>query len=597
MSIITVYPDANPEAASVDGYVRKNDSANFATTRNASVGTAASDTDASFSCAVNTAAGVYDFIRAFLLFDTSAIPDNATDISAVLSLYVNTVTETLAGGSANIFASSPASNTGLGTGDYDQIGSVAFSTAKTLSSLSTSAYNDWTLNASGIAAINVGGVTKFSVLNSYDYSNTDPGLAVGNSTFNFNASDNGSNKPKLVITYTSHPADPTGASASSADGSQVITVAWTDNATDETEYYVERSDDGVSGWSVISGALSPNTTSYQDDVGAWSTTKYYRVRCYNGEGYSAYTSVVNAKTASQSPTIGTVTATSNSNNLTITWTDNSSDESSFRVERSNDGSTGWSEVGSVSAGIQTYTDTTVGSRDTRRWYRIRAKRDSDTRYSGYSSTANAYTAPADPSAFTVTLIAGVPRLAWTDNSSTETIFSIERKPRGGDYAVVATDTTTPYDEVDSLTADLQYTYRIRAFRSGDSIYSGYAAAASITTAPTPHTNLQVFPKSDVTGNVSVQLVWDKNARYDSGTKVERSTDDISYSTVATTAKGATTYEDTGLAVSTTYYYRVSPVGVSGAGFPTTAVTVLTKLNTVAGMSYAFQKKIRVSPRE
>jgi len=72
--------------------------------------------------------------------------------------------------------------------------------------------------------------------------------------------------------------------------------------------------------------------------------------------------------------------------------------------------------------------------------------------------------PADPSGFTATQSGSVINLAWTDNSSNETGFEIQRK-RGGssNYYTIATTAanTTSYVDAD-VDAGYAYTYRLRA---------------------------------------------------------------------------------------------------------------------------------------
>ena len=82
--------------------------------------------------------------------------------------------------------------------------------------------------------------------------------------------------------------------------------------------------------------------------------------------------------------------------------------------------------------------------------------------------------PARPSFFTATPGTGTNiDLAWSDNSSTETGFQIERRPVGGSFALLQTaaaDSTTFTDTATTL--GTTYEYRIRAnSASGDSAWS------------------------------------------------------------------------------------------------------------------------------
>lgn len=204
---------------------------------------------------------------------------------------------------------------------------------------------------------------------------------------------------------------------------------------------------------------------------------------------------------------------------------------------------------------------------------------------------------APPSSFAVTFSNLKATLTWVDNSLVNTAYILERKRESGAYETVSSSisgSATSYSDTTTLDINRTYTYCLRA----KSLFGVYSEAVTVS-APVPPeepTNLQAFAKSDVTGNVSVQLIWDKNSRYEIGTMIERSLDNSSWSTVTTTAKGATIYEDTGLTVDTLYYYRVSAVG-SVATSTTTGTTVITRTNTVAGLLYPFLAKVRSLPRE
>ena len=81
--------------------------------------------------------------------------------------------------------------------------------------------------------------------------------------------------------------------------------------------------------------------------------------------------------------------------INLSWTDTTSDETAFYIERSPDGSTGWTEIGTVSANVTTYSDTTLTC-GTPYFYRVRGYRSADSSYSVYSNTANASTIQCAP---------------------------------------------------------------------------------------------------------------------------------------------------------------------------------------------------------
>lgn len=207
----TFYPDADPESTSVDGSVRHAlDNQTWATIQGGA-GNTVVDTGTGEALGLiysGSTSGWQQISRAIFLFDTSAIADNDIIDSATLSFYGNgksdglTISPTL-----NVYSSAPASNTALAAGDYDSLGTTAFSTNITNANFSTTAYNDFVLNASGLAAISKTSVSKFGTREStYDALNVEP-TRNGNSLlshFNANCADQTgtANDPKLVVVHT-----------------------------------------------------------------------------------------------------------------------------------------------------------------------------------------------------------------------------------------------------------------------------------------------------------------------------------------------------------------------------------------------------------
>jgi subtilisin family serine protease len=144
-------------------------------------------------------------------------------------------------------------------------------------------------------------------------------------------------------------------------------------------------------------------------------------------------------------------------------------------------------------------------------------------------------------------------LSWTDLSSNESRFEIERKAGpGGTYsrtANVAADKTSYRDT--GLSEKTTYYYQVRAINSaGNSAYSNEADATTILAGPS---NLSAVDAS----TSKINLSWADNSSYESGFKIERKIGTgITYSQIADIAADETSYRDTGLNEATMYYYRV-----------------------------------------
>lgn len=90
-----------------------------------------------------------------------------------------------------------------------------------------------------------------------------------------------------------------------------------------------------------------------------------------------------------------VATTISGSQIDLTWTDNSSDETSFRIERSPNGSTGWASVGTNAAGDNTFSNTglTCGTQYFYRVFAVNGAGDSTA-----SNTDDATTTACPPSA-------------------------------------------------------------------------------------------------------------------------------------------------------------------------------------------------------
>lgn len=98
------------------------------------------------------------------------------------------------------------------------------------------------------------------------------------------------------------PAAPGNASGTAQSPSSIV-VQW-DGSVDATGYYVERSSDGVTGWTNVSGNLPANPTTWANNGLPCNTTFFYRVIAFNTAGDSAPSSVVSATTDQCPPSGG-----------------------------------------------------------------------------------------------------------------------------------------------------------------------------------------------------------------------------------------------------------------------------------------------------
>ena len=84
-----------------------------------------------------------------------------------------------------------------------------------------------------------------------------------------------------------------------------------------------------------------------------------------------------------------VSAAASSSQITLTWTDNSDDQTGFKIERSTNGTSGWTQIATVGANVTNYDNTGLVA-NTLWYYRVCATNASGA--SAYTAVANAHTA-------------------------------------------------------------------------------------------------------------------------------------------------------------------------------------------------------------
>ena len=364
------------------------------------------------------------------------------------------------------------------------------------------------------------------------------------------------------------PAAPSNLAAL-ATSSGSIDLSWTDGSNNETGFKVERSDDDGASFVQIT-TVSANVARCSDTGLTPSKTYYYKVRATNKKGDSGYTGTANATTWQPPITIpnapSALTATTiSSTQIDLGWKDNSTNETGFKIERSDNGGVSFVQIATVSANAVAYSDTVL-TPSTIYYYQVKATNSKgDSGYSTASDTTDPppVTKPNAPSVLTATTISGSQiDLGWTDNSTNETSFIIERSTDGTTFTNLATVTTniTVYSDT-GLLPSATYYYRVRATNSaGDSSYSNIASDTTLATIPNAPSNLTATRMS----SSQIDLSWTDNSADETGFKVERSDDGgASFIQIATVSTDAVTYSDNSLIPSTTYYYKVKATNSAG----------------------------------
>lgn len=178
------------------------------------------------------------------------------------------------------------------------------------------------------------------------------------------------------------PAPPTAPTALSVTGTGIFSVslAWSDNAADETAYRIQRAPNvnGAPGTWADAGTVSANVTSYTNAGLAPGNLYWFRVRAESAAGGSAYVGNVSATTLplpSPPAAPGNLQGTALSGSmLRLTWTDVAINETGYEIERAPNanGVPGtYAPLATLGANVSIFTDVGL-TPNTRYWYRVRA---------------------------------------------------------------------------------------------------------------------------------------------------------------------------------------------------------------------------------
>ena len=378
------------------------------------------------------------------------------------------------------------------------------------------------------------------------------------------------------------PAAPTSLTAAINVPKQV-TLSWTDNATNESGFVIERSTNGGAFVQIAAPGSNANTgtVSITDTTVVAKMTYSYRIKAVRGPVSSAYTNTATITLAAVPAAPSNLTASANTpERVTLTWMDNATNESGFIIQRSTNGGAfvqiatpgKRSRTGSVS-----YTDTNVVP-NTNYSYRVAAA--STGGISAFTNTVSVRTLNllgTPPTNLTAAISA--PRqvtLTWTDNSTSETGFVIERSANGGAFVQIAapgpranTGTVTYTDT--TVLAKTTYSYRVKAVNGAFSTAYTNTATVTLAAVPAAPSNLTAVANS----SLQVTLTWMDNATNESGFIIQRSTNGGAFVQIAAPGKrsrtGSFSYIDNSTAPNTSYRYRVAAVSTGGtSAFSNTA---------------------------
>jgi M6 family metalloprotease-like protein len=392
---------------------------------------------------------------------------------------------------------------------------------------------------------------------------------------------------------------PTGLSASALATNQ-IKLAWTDNSTNETGFAVQRSLTSGSGFSSI-GTPGVNATNYTDNTVSAATTYYYRVAAtndttnsvYSGEASATtpklpatvtlgslsqtYNGTARAATYTTSPTGLTVTVTyngvaiapTNAGSYAVTGTVvnatyQGQTNGTLAVAKATPTVTTWPTAISIAVG-QALSNATLtgGSASVPGSFSYNSPTNippvgiytaavtfvvnDSTNYVNVAGTVSvtvqALAIPAPTGLSATALATNQIKLAWTDSSTNETGFTVQRSlTSGSGFAAIGSAAANATNYTD-MTVSYATTYYYRVAATNATTNSLFSAEASATTPK--------LPAAVTLGSLS--QTYNGTARAATYTTSPTGlTVTVTYNGVAVAPTNAGSYAVTGTVVSATY---------------------------------------------
>ncbi len=424
--------------------------------------------------------------------------------------------------------------------------------------------------------------TTESNITSYSVTGLDENTEYGFRVKAYNTAGNSASAQSNLITTSICPTIP--AAPSSFVATEVnctsIDLAWVDNSDNEEGFEIQQSTDGGVNYTTIH-TTTENISSYSI-TGLNESTQYdFIIKSQNVTGSSSDV-VSNSLTTSSCATIPTppssvVAAEVDCNAIDLTWVDNSSNETSFKIMQSINGSA-YTLYHTTAENITSYSATGLDE-NTAYGFRVKAYNSLGNSASAQGNLITTSTCPTAPNAASNLVATEVDctsiDLIWGDNSNDEDGFKLFRSIDGGTYTLYQTlgADVTSYSAT-GLTESTSYGFEVVAYNAvGDSasVQSNLLTTSVCPTAPTAPSSL-VATEVDCT---SIDLTWTDNSNNEDGFKLLRSVGGGTYTLYQTFGADVTSYSATGLTESTSYGFEVvayNTVGDSASSQSNTLTT-------------------------
>lgn len=313
----------------------------------------------------------------------------------------------------------------------------------------------------------------------------------------------------FVRQNTDPPNKPVNLVLQKLSDSEVI-LFWDDSSDNEDGFQIWRKESG--GQYKLIKALSENATSYRDFGLSPFVNYFYKIRSYNGYGFSAFSNEISSTGGETGEAPSNLQAEAlGASAIRLTWIDNSSVENGFKIERKQVSEDSWSTAGFVGPNVQEYIDANNLLPGATYKYRVIALLSTSQAISSEVSVTTAFNDVPAPANLVATFDSQTNSVVvtWTDRTLQENGTIIERKKgTAGTYIEVGRALTDIPTFTDSdLEPEVIYSYRAQHSTTdgGKTNFSNVDTVYVPKLPPLPPTNLQIV---EIVTNTSYGLIWE-----------------------------------------------------------------------------------------
>jgi predicted phage tail protein len=273
-----------------------------------------------------------------------------------------------------------------------------------------------------------------------------------------------------------------------------VNLAWADGSSNESSFTLARSTmSGAGTWGPYANIASPaaNATAFSNTGVATGTSYRYRLRACNVAGCSAWATSAVVATPGVAPPTGVSAAAASGSSVRVAWTDASTNETGFQVQRrlrNADLTWGpWAAAGAGAANATGFTSTGLAGGST--WqFQVRACNAATCSAWVASAAVTVPVPPGPPSnVASAAISATAVRVTWTDGSTNEASFTVQRRLRAADgtwgaFVTVATPAANAVAFTNTgLATGSTYQYRVFACNVAGCSAAVAAPAVTVTT--------------------------------------------------------------------------------------------------------------------